>query len=139
MKKKIIISLLAILTGAILAFGTLFYLNKETNNAETIYALQIGAYASLENAQKIQAKYPEAIIYPSEKYYHVLIGASKSKEGLQKIANVLQKENILYYEKEFVVSNPKKIDEYNTLLLKAENDKTIMFLNTKILEEMGEV
>ena len=87
MKKKIFIIILAIFSGAILSFVTLYkYQKKEkVDMDETLTILQTGIYKEYQNALKEQGKVDGSIILRDSDYYVVIAGASTSKAGLTKV------------------------------------------------------
>ena len=94
MKKKIIVCFLAILVGFLLAFPVLFYKIPWKEDTISFYVLQVGVYADYQNALEEKEKFTDAIIYPDENYYRVLVGASTTKENLEKIKLSLEEQNI---------------------------------------------
>lgn len=142
MRQKLLFTFLAIATGIILAFFTLFYLKKEeTPPTEiTVQVLQIGVYESLENALKAKEQVKDAIVYEDENVYRVLVGAATTSEALTKIETALQEENIAYYKKELQVKeNEELFTKYNELLEATSEQETVLFLNHRILERMEQV
>ncbi len=141
MKKKIIICFLAILTGFLLAFPVLFYKIPRKEDSISFYVLQVGVYEDYQNALEKKEQFMDAVIYPDDNYYRVLVGASTTKENLEKIKISLEEQNIEYYEKELkLVSDEKEsFSSYNLLLDKAKEKEIILLLNQKILEKMSEL
>ena len=142
MLQKLLFTFLAIATGIILAFFTLFYLKKEEAPPTeiTLQVLQIGVYESLENALKAKEQVKDAIVYEDENVYRVLVGAATTSEALTKIETALQEENIAYYKKELQVKeNEELFTKYNELLEATSEQETVLFLNHRILERMEQV
>ena len=142
MLQKLLFTFLAIATGIILAFFTLFYLKKEEAPPTeiTVQVLQIGVYESLENALKAKEQVKDAIVYEDENVYRVLVGAATTSEALTKIETALQEENIAYYKKELQVKeNEELFTKYNELLEATSEQEIVLFLNHRILERMEQV
>ena len=142
MRQKLLFTFLAIATGIILAFCTLFYLKQEEAPPTeiTVQVLQIGVYESLENALKAKEQVKDAIVYEDENVYRVLVGAATTSEALTKIETALQEENIAYYKKELQVKeNEELFTKYNELLEATSEQETVLFLNHRILERMEQV
>ena len=98
-KKKLLFVCLALVIGATLAFFTLFYL-EPTNNEEKILSLKVlqtGVYSSYDNALEAKERVENAIIYEDNGLYRVLVGASTTDAGLEKIETIMAKKGISYY------------------------------------------
>lgn len=142
-KKKLLFVCLALVIGAALAFFTLFYL-EPTNNEEKILSLKVlqtGVYSSYDNALEAKERVENAIIYEDNGLYRVLVGASTTDAGLEKIETIMTKKGISYYKKDLVVkeSGQDLLLKYNMMLEKANEEETILLLNARILEKMVEV
>ncbi len=138
MKQKFLACLLAIVVGFILSIPIFIFKPVKNNEELSFQVLQVGVYSNLENASIEKNKFEDAIIYEDNGFYRVLVGASTSKENMEKIKKVLEEQNISYYQKELkiVTENKNVISNYNLLLEKAEEKETILLLNQKILENM---
>lgn len=139
MKKKIFIIILAIFSGAILSFVTLYnYQKKEKVDIdETLTILQTGIYKEYKNALKEQSKVDGSIVLRDSDYYVVIAGASTSKAGLTKVESMLNNQGIHYYKKEITLNVSSELKKYNMLLDKTVDQKSISLLNQKILESIN--
>ena len=139
MKKKIFIIILAIFSGAILSFVTLYnYQKKEKVDIdETLTILQTGIYKDYQNALKEQSKVDGSIILKESDYYVVIAGASTSSAGLTKLESMLNNQGIHYYKKEKTLNITSDLKKYNMLLDKTVDQKSISLLNQKILESIN--
>ncbi len=142
-KKKLIFIFLALAIGATLAFFTLFYLKPDeiVKQKLQLKVLQIGVYSSYENALDAKEKLENAVIYEDEGFYRVLVGASTSDEGLEKVEEIMKKKGLNYYKKDLWIekSNQDLFKKYNMMLEKTEEEEVILLLNSRILEKMVEV
>jgi len=137
MKKKFIAIFLALIVGAILAMP-IFPIKKMESDDKEIYVLQTGVFENYENALEQQKQLKDAVIIKNENEYRVLVGASKSEIGLQKIENILKEKEIPYYKKKIAIQDEKDIvTKYNLLLDKTDDADSILLLNRKILEKMA--
>ena len=143
MKKNLTFIFLSIITGARLSFCVLFSLKKNEEDPGTLVVsvLQTGIYTSYENAVNAAKNFEPSIIYPEEGKYLVLVGASTTTTGLEKIENILNSKGIHYYKKDLLINEKEKslFLKYNMLLEKATEEETIILLNSRILEKMEEV
>ena len=141
-KKKLLFILLALITGAILAFFTLFYLEPKKDLEQDILlkVLQTGVYSSYENALSAKDKFENAIIYEDGGLYRVLVGAATTDAGLEKIENIMKKKKIAYYKKDLKIQKKDQdlFSKYNMMLEKTNEEKSILLLNSRILEKMVE-
>ncbi len=142
-KKKLIFILLALAIGATLAFFTLFYLKPDeiVKQKLQLKVLQIGVYSSYENALDAKEKLENAVIYEDQGFYRVLVGASTSDEGLEKVEEIMKKKGLNYYKKDLWIekNNQDLFKKYNMMLEKTEEEEVILLLNSRILEKMVEV
>ncbi len=132
---------LAMISGISLAIPVFFQpTKKETPELLSIYVLQTGVFENFQNAQEEQQKYTSSMIYYDEDVYRVLVGASMSLEGLEKIKKTLQNQSISYYEKTLMIKpeETQMFKNYNVMLEKAQSEDAILLLNHKILEKMVE-
>ena len=140
MKKNLIFAALSVFVGAILSFCVLFSLKKNEEDPGTLLVsvLQTGVYTSYENAVNAAKNFEPSIIYPEEGRYLVLVGASTTQTGLEKVENILKNKNIHYYKKDLLINEQEKslFLKYNMLLEKATEEETIILLNSRILEKM---
>ena len=143
MKKKLLFIFLALAVGATLAFFTLFYLEPANDSKETLAlkVLQTGVYASYENALDAKEKLENAIVYEDNGLYRVLVGASTTDAGLEKVETIMKKKGINYYKKDLIIekSDQDLFFKYNMMLEKTNEEEVILLLNTRILEKMVEV
>ena len=142
-KKKLLFIFLALAVGATLAFFTLFYLEPANDSKETLAlkVLQTGVYASYENALDAKEKLENAIVYEDNGLYRVLVGASTTDAGLEKVEPIMKKKGINYYKKDLIIekSDQDLFFKYNMMLEKTNEEEVILLLNTRILEKMVEV
>lgn len=142
-KKKLLFIFLALAVGATLAFFTLFYLEPANDSKETfaLKVLQTGVYASYENALDAKEKLENAIVYEDNGLYRVLVGASTTDAGLEKVETIMKKKGINYYKKDLIIekSDQDLFFKYNMMLEKTNEEEVILLLNTRILEKMVEV
>ena len=98
-------------------------------------------YSSYDNALEAKERVENAIIYEDNGLYRVLVGASTTDAGLEKIETIMAKKGISYYKKDLVVkeSDQDLLLKYNMMLEKANEEETILLLNARILEKMVEV
>ena len=104
-KKKLLFIFLALAVGATLAFFTLFYLEPANDSKETLAlkVLQTGVYASYENALDAKEKLENAIVYEDNGLYRVLVGASTTESGLEKVEAIMKRKGIHYYKKDLII------------------------------------
>ena len=142
-KKKLLFIFLALAVGATLAFFTLFYLEPANDSKETLAlkVLQTGVYASYKNALDAKEKLENAIVYEDNGLYRVLVGASTTDAGLEKVETIMKKKGINYYKKDLIIekSDQDLFFKYNMMLEKTNEEGVILLLNTRILEKMVEV
>ena len=144
MKKNLIFAALSVFVGAVLSFCVLFSLKQneeEDYGTLLVNVLQTGVYSSYENALNAAQNFEPSIIYPQEGKYLVLVGASTTLTGLEKVESVLKNKGIHYYKKDLLIDEKEKslFLKYNMLLEKATEEETILLLNGRILEKMEEV
>ena len=143
MKKKLLFIILALTIGATLAFFTLFYLEPANDSKETLAlkVLQTGVYASYENALDAKETLKNAIVYEDNGLYRVLVGASTTESGLEKVEAIMKRKGIHYYKKDLIIekSDQDLFYKYNMMLEKTNEEEVILLLNTRILEKMVEV
>ena len=143
MKKKLLFITLALTIGATLAFFTLFYLEPANDFKETLTlkVLQTGVYASYENALDAKETLKNAIVYEDNGLYRVLVGASTTESGLEKVEVIMKRKGIHYYKKDLIIekSDQDLFYKYNMLLEKTNEEEVILLLNTRILEKMVEI
>ena len=140
--KKLIPIFLALLIGAILALPVLKidFQKLEKKEISELYVLQTGVFTSLNNAIEEQKKISNSIIYKDQDQYRVLVGASSSEYGLEKIEHILQEEEIHYYKKKLSITDQNEfLLKYNLMLEKTNDKDSIKLLNQKILEKMMEL
>ena len=128
----------AIIIGSILAF--IFYLDikKEvvalTNNDDCVTIVQVGVYQNKNNALASACKYPSALIYQDQDYYRVFIGITINNQN--KLTDYFQQKGYDFYLKKIPVKKEiyQKINEYDNVLTKTNDDKAILALVLKMGE-----
>ncbi len=140
MKRFLITILLAILTGAGLGFYAYNKLASTNNNdmmvgkfSNQVYALQVGVFDSINNANDLASKYGGIVINDNNKYRVYIAIVSNT---LTQIKNYYDNKNISYYVKNIEVNS----DFYNTLLdyeslLLATNEDNYEEIMKNILKE----
>lgn len=138
--KRILIVILAILSGAILSITTLIHVQRTENKEEEIelYVLQLGKYSQKENALK-KTSNVSSMILEKDGFYYVLAGLSTDETILKKVENLLIKKGICYYKTKMNVfsSQLKNLKNYEMLLERSTEEETIVFLNKKMLESVS--
>ena len=134
--KKIVVILLAILSGAILSITTLLYTQKKEERSEfnEFYVLQLGTYENKVNALQKSEEYPSAI-FEKDGFYLVLAGVSFHENSLQRLEDSLTKKGISYYKKKLKlkVSSIEDFKKYELFLGKEIQETTLEYLNLKML------
>lgn len=135
MKKKFLISFIAVLSGILFTFlflnNNIFYAKEEYS----LYAFQIGAYKDLDNANKMKDEY-NGVIYEEDGLYKVLVGIYKDIDVLNKMLVYFENNNINIYLKSIKVSKNlyNKIDDYEKLISSSNSEKLYIKVNESILK-----
>lgn len=134
--KRILIVILAILSGAILSITTLIHAQREEKTP--LYVLQLGKYSQKENAIN-KSRGVSSVILEKDGFYYVLAGLSTDETILKKVENLLIKKGIHYYKTQMNVfsSQLKNLKNYEMLLERSTEEETIVFLNKKMLESVS--
>ena len=138
MKKFIITIIIAILVGAGLGIYSYTKFNEEkdipvTKVNQQVYAIQIGVFDSIENANLLANNYGGIIILDNNKYRVYLAIVSSS---LNKIKNYYDEKKISYYIRNIDVSDDfyNKLMDYETIL-NATSKENYDEIIKKILKE----
>ena len=126
MKKNIILVLFSLISGVLF---TIFILNKENIYAKEeylVYAFQVGAYESIDNAQDMINKLPSGISIKEDNLYKVYSAMYKDIDLVNKMITYFKDNNINIYLKTINVSKDFYyiLDNYEKIINKSE-DKTI--------------
>jgi len=97
-----------------------------------IYLIQSGAYSSYDNMRANTIGY-DYVYYEEDDLYKTIIGVTKNKDNIEKIKKVYGKEVIIneYYTNDSNLNN--KLNEYDFLLLKEDNEDIIKEIIIKML------
>ncbi len=98
--------------------------NKLAFDGNLIYLIQSGAYNSYDNMRANTIGY-DYVYYEEDNLYKTIIGITKNKDNIEKIKKSYDKEVIV---SEYYTENKElnfKINEYDNLLLKEEDDEKI--------------
>ena len=127
LKKAMLPVFLSVICGAIC--GQLVYKiylgNTELSfGGNIIYLIQSGAYSSYDNMRANTIGY-DYVYYEEDEMYKTIIGVTKNKNNIDKIKESYGSEVIVneYYTEDKELNS--KINEYDTLLLKEENNEKI--------------
>lgn len=139
MKKYLKVILLAILIGVIIAFFFYKDINKEvkaiTNKTENIYLFQVGVFKNLDNAKTFANTFKTNLVFQNDDYYRVITAISYNEEAKIKMEAFYQNQEINYFIKEMKVNKDliKKISNYETVLIKSNNEEVINNIMNSIL------
>lgn len=149
--KNVIPFLFSVVVGVSFAFLMFFQyeegesltvVSKETEKTETLYFLQQGVYSSLESLKTNTSDLTDYIYEEKDGKYHVYIGITKKLENSEKIKGYYEKKGYILYQKEITVKGTNflnTLEEYDTLLQKAEEDKTIATICKQVLNQYKEL
>ena len=140
MKKVLISVFVAVLIGGI--FGFLFY-SKIMQNEQavsniidnTCYAIQLGVFENIDNANKIKDKYNGIIVIDEDKY-RVYGAIAKSSNALTILKNYFNDMKVSYYIKQISVPD-SLIDTIKTseqLLVASTADNYQVVINSLLKE-----
>ena len=138
MKKIILCLLFSALVGALLGFYSFKVYNSEAVSVSEreVYAIQVGVFDDLSNANKLASKYGALVIKEGSKYRVYVAIVSEALELLEKYYDELK---IPYYVRSISVSNSfcNKLKEYEVTLMNANKDEYEEIVN-KILKAYKE-
>ena len=133
---KIVIG--AIILGGVMAFFFYKDIKKEvlaiTKTSDTIYCFQAGVFKSLENAQNFAQSLQAYGIYKDEEFYRVILAVTK--ENKEKLKAYYEEKEINFYIKEVTLdlSAIKKIENYDQVLEKTEQEDVLYRINQSMIE-----
>ena len=136
MKKIIVCLLFSSIVGILLGVYSFKLFNKDTSVASinNVYAIQVGVFGEISNANKLASKYGAIVVSDSNKYrVYVAIVSDK----LNKVEKYFDDLGIPYYFRRISVSN----DFYNYLKEYEKNidnniENTIKDILKKYMEEI---
>lgn len=149
--KNFIPFLFSVVVGVSFAFFMFFQyeegeplqvVSKETEKTETVYFLQQGVYSSKESLKTNTSDLTDYIYEEKDGKYYVYIGITKKEENAEKIKGYYEKKGYILYQKEISVKGTNflnSLDEYDALLLKSEEDKTIQTICKQVLNQYKEL
>ena len=135
MKKNILLVLFSLISGVLF---TIFILNKENIYAKEeylVYAFQVGAYESVDNAQDIISKLPSGISIKEDNLYKVYSAMYKDIDLVNKMITYFKDNNINIYLKTINVSKDFYyiLDNYEKIISKTEDTAVYDKVNQSIL------
>lgn len=135
MKKNILLVLFSLISGVLF---TVFILNKENIYAKEeylVYAFQVGAYESVDNAQDIISKLPSGISIKEDNLYKVYSAIYKDIDLVNKMITYFKDNNINVYLKTINVSKDFYyiLDNYEKIISKTEDTEVYDKVNQSIL------
>ena len=135
MKRSFILTILVILGGILFTF---LFLNKESIYAKEeyiAYALQVGAYSSLENAENFCKTIDSAIIIKENDLYKIYLAIYKDLDLVNKMVNYYENKQINIYLKMLHVSKNfyQELDTYEKLMNSSE-ESIYSKINQSILD-----
>ena len=140
MKKVLVSVLVAILIGGI--FAVVFYNRIMANEKavssiidNTCYAIQLGVFNNLDNANKIKDKYNGIIVIDEDKY-RVYGAIAKSSNALSILKNYFNDMKVSYYVKQINVPDSliDIINNSETLLVSSTSDTYPLIINNLLKE-----
>ena len=135
MKKNIILVLFSLISGVLF---TIFILNKENIYAKEeylVYAFQVGAYESVDNAQDMISKLPSGISIKEDNLYKVYSAIYKDIDLVNKMITYFKDNNINIYLKTINVSKDFYyiLDNYEKIISKTDDTGVYDKVNQSIL------
>lgn len=135
MKKNILLVLFSLISGVLF---TVFILNKENIYAKEeylVYAFQVGAYESVDNAQDMISKLPSGISIKEDNLYKVYSAIYKDIDLVNKMITYFKDNNINIYLKTINVSKDFYyiLDNYEKIISKTEDTAVYDKVNQSIL------
>jgi len=136
MKKTLVVVVLAIVIGGSLAYFILSRSDQKiSNDNDTCYAFQIGAYENYENANRI-AERNNGIVVKSDKLYLVYVAILKDKEAILILSSYYDEIGLNYYLKEIEVSKDfvSNIND-DEVMIRKSNKETYTTINLDVLQK----
>lgn len=135
MGKKLILIVLSIVLGIVFTF---FVLNKENTYAKEeylVYAFQVGAFESKENAQEYSSKLPSSIVIQEDKLYKVYTAMYKDIDIINQMVVYFENNNINIYLRNINVNHTfyTILSNYEELIKKSYNKNIYNKVNQSIL------
>ena len=135
MKKNIILVLFSLISGVLF---TIFILNKENIYAKEeylVYAFQVGAYESIDNARDMISKLPSGIPIKEDNLYKVYSAMYKDIDLVNKMITYFKDNNINIYLKTINVSKDFYyiLDNYEKIISKTDDTTIYDKINQSIL------
>ena len=135
MKKNIILVLFSLISGVLF---TIFILNKENIYAKEeylVYAFQVGAYESIDNARDMISKLPSGISIKEDNLYKVYSAMYKDIDLVNKMITYFKDNNINIYLKTINVSKDFYyiLDNYEKIISKTDDTTIYDKVNQSIL------
>lgn len=135
MKKNIILVLFSLISGVLF---TIFILNKENIYAKEeylVYAFQVGAYESVDNANDMISKLPSGISIKEDNLYKVYSAIYKDIDLVNKMITYFKDNNINIYLKTINVSKDFYyiLDNYEKIISKTDDTAVYDKVNQSIL------
>lgn len=135
MKKNIILVLFSLISGVLF---TIFILNKENIYAKEeylVYAFQVGAYESIDNARDMISKLPSGISIKEDNLYKVYSAMYKDIDLVNKMITYFKANNINIYLKTINVSKDFYyiLDNYEKIISKTDDTNIYDKINQSIL------
>ena len=135
MKKNILLVLFSLISGVLF---TVFILNKENIYAKEeylVYAFQVGAYESVDNANDMISKLPSGISIKENNLYKVYSAMYKDIDLVNKMITYFKDKNINIYLKTINVSKDFYyiLDNYEKIISKTEDTEVYDKVNQSIL------
>lgn len=105
-----------------------------TKTNDTIYCFQAGVFKSLENAQKFAKNLKAYGIYKDEDFYRVILAVTKKNK--EKLKVYYEEKEIDFYIKEVTLdlNAIKKIENYDQVLEKTEQEEVLYQVNQSMIE-----
>lgn len=139
-KNKVVLVLSAIILGYIFSNLMFSEYNKKIDSVFAIstkaYFLKYNEYQDLEAMTKDTKSLSEFLYIREQNKYKVYLGISKKKKNINKIKGIYQKMKInTNIEQRVIFSNDfiNAINQYDTLVASINDQKTLLNINQKIL------
>lgn len=141
MKKWILTTLLALAVGAACACYVFYDWNEEEKTAVSpsieAKAFQLGAFKTMESAQKTQKTYPASIIVKEDSFYRVYASILQKKEAIDKMQQYFLEKNMDTYLKTIYIDDhlEESLRQSEELIRAGASSSTYDTINAKILKE----
>lgn len=148
MKKVLIIILCCILLGSFFAlkiykdYRSEIKSNPTYSQQETIYFLQIGAYESSSNVERITKSLPNYYIETNGDLYYIYVAMVKDKNNIKKIKAFYKVFGNNIYVKEKTISNSEFINmltTYENIVLSTEKKEVVYTIYKELFNKYKEV